>query len=136
MKRKSRSVSVVSPRDVETLAYDWGTIRMLSTPKLHGSRAMSFGIVDSKPGGSHELHNHADSEEIIYIVSGRAKLLLKDQPPCMLKPGDLIHVPAGHYHSTVNVGKGKLQVIIVYSPAGPEIGLRKMHGCRVIPPGE
>lgn len=133
MASRKKQISVVYPKDVETLRYDWGTIRMLSTPTLHGSNRMSFGIVDSKPGGSHELHNHTDEEEIIYVVSGQAKLLTENKPPQKLKTGAMLYVPPGAKHSTVNIGKGNLRVIIVYSPAGPEVGLRQMQGCRVVP---
>lgn len=133
MATRKKEISVVYPKDVETLRYDWGTIRMLSTPTLHGSNSMSFGIVDSKPGGSHELHNHTNESEIIYVVSGQAKLLTENKRPQKLKAGAMLYVPPGARHSTVNIGKGNLRVIIVYSPAGPEVGLRTMHGCRVIP---
>jgi oxalate decarboxylase/phosphoglucose isomerase-like protein (cupin superfamily) len=126
-------VSVVYQKDVETLTYDWGRIWMLCTKKEQGSKGMSFGIVDSKPGGSHELHSHAKEAEIIYVVSGTGKLLIKGKVPQRVKPGAMIYVPAGVAHATVNVGKGLLRVIIVYSPVGPEVALRNMEGCKVVP---
>ena len=134
MPARKSDVTVTYPEDVETLRYDWGTIQMLCTKQRQGSKSMSFGIVDSKPGGSHALHCHAKETEIIYVVSGKAKLLLENQLPQKLKPGAMIYVPAGAMHATVNIGQGLLRVIIVYSPAGPENMLRQMEGCRVVAP--
>ena len=50
--------------------------------------------------------------------------------------GDLIHIPADIFHSTVNTGWEPLKLIAVYSPPGPEALLRAMAECRVLAPGE
>ena len=39
--------------DVETLAFDWGTVRMLSEPPVTGATRHSFGVAEVLPGGGH-----------------------------------------------------------------------------------
>ena len=60
----------VKPEDVETLEFDWGRIKWLSTPDVTGSERLSAGIVQLAPKEGHERHNHPDSEEILYAISG------------------------------------------------------------------
>ena len=50
--------------------------------------------------------------------------------------GEMIHIPADIFHSTVNTGWEPLKLIAVYSPPGPEAILRAMPECRVLAPGE
>ncbi len=53
---------ITTNADVETLAFDWGTVRMLSEPPVTGAGRHSFGVVDVLPGGGHERHNHPGAE--------------------------------------------------------------------------
>jgi len=125
--------SLVYGEDVEILQFPWGTIRMLSRPEITGARDLSFGIVESTPGVGHERHNHPESDEIIYLLSGECELMLDDQPPVRIRPGACIHVPAGVYHYTANVGSDTMVTFIAYSPAGPEEVLRQSPACTVVP---
>jgi oxalate decarboxylase/phosphoglucose isomerase-like protein (cupin superfamily) len=125
--------SLVYESDVEVLKFPWGTIRMLSRPEITGAPDLSFGVVESLPGGGHERHNHPGSDEIIYLVSGQCELMLDDQPPLRIKPGACIHIPAGVYHYTANVGADSMITLIAYSPAGPEEVLRESPTCKVVP---
>ena len=54
--------------DVDTLAFDWGTIKILSEPAVTGSLHHSFGMVVLAPGKGHERHNHPGAEEIIVVM--------------------------------------------------------------------
>jgi len=126
---------VTRNEDVETLAFNWGVVRMLSEPSVTGAKRHSFGVVDVAPGGGHERHNHPDSEEIIYVVSGEGEQMVDDKPPVTIGPGACVFIPEGVYHSTLNTGSVPMQLIIVYAPAGPERLLRDIPGCRILPPG-
>jgi len=131
----SGKARVVYPEDVEQLSFPWGRIIMLLSEQSPCSRAFSFGVVESTPGGSHELHAHDREEEIIYVVEGDAQLLSQDQSPRPLRQGALVHLPPGVAHATVNVGTGILRLIIVYAPAGPERALASLPGCTILPAG-
>jgi oxalate decarboxylase/phosphoglucose isomerase-like protein (cupin superfamily) len=124
---------ITTTEDVDRLEFDWGTIHFLSEPVVTGAERFSFGMVKLAPGKGHQRHNHPGSEEIIYVVSGEGEQMVDDQPAVKVSPGASIYVPADVYHSTVNTGKETLELIVVYSPAGPERLLREIPGCEVTP---
>jgi oxalate decarboxylase/phosphoglucose isomerase-like protein (cupin superfamily) len=134
--QQSGSGYVVYGDDVESVTFDWGTVKILSEPAVTGAERFSFGMVVLGPGKGHERHNHPGAEEIIYVVSGEGEQMIDDQPPIHVRPGASIYIPADVYHSTLNTGWEPLRLMIVYSPAGPERLLRDIPGCRVLPPGE
>lgn len=122
--------------DVETLAFDWGLVRMLNEPQVTGAQRHSFGVAEVLPGGGHERHNHPGAEEIIYVLSGEGEQMVDDQPPVKIGPGACVFLPEGVYHATRNTGSETMRMIIVYTPAGSERLLRDIPGCRVLPPGQ
>lgn len=133
---KFGSATITRGHDVETLSFDWGTIKMLSGPEATDAERMSFGIVVLEPGKGHERHNHPDSDEIIFVLSGEGEQMLNDEDPVPVEAGACMHIPKGVYHSTLNTGWEPLRLIIVYTPAGPEQALRDIPECTVYPAGE
>jgi oxalate decarboxylase/phosphoglucose isomerase-like protein (cupin superfamily) len=129
------SCHVVYGDDVETLAFDWGNVKLLSTPALGGGAAMTFGMVVLQPGQGHERHNHPDADEILFILSGEGDQMLDDEEPVRVRAGASIYVPRGVYHSTMNAGWEPLRFVVVYAPAGPEHVLRGLPGVRIVPAG-
>lgn len=127
---------ITTDADVETLAFDWGLIRILSEPQVTGAQRHSFGVAEVLPGGGHERHNHPGAEEIIYVVSGEGEQMVDDQPPIKIGPGACVFIPDGVYHSTRNTGGETMHMVIVYTPPGSERMLRDIPGCRVLPPGQ
>jgi oxalate decarboxylase/phosphoglucose isomerase-like protein (cupin superfamily) len=59
--------------------------------------------------------------------------MVDDQAPVKVGPGSSVYIPADIYHSTVNTGTETLELIVVYSPAGPERLLREIPDCKVTP---
>jgi oxalate decarboxylase/phosphoglucose isomerase-like protein (cupin superfamily) len=126
---------IVYGDDVDSLVFDWGTIKFLSEPAVTGAERFSFGMVVLEPGKGHERHNHPGVEEIIFVVSGEGEQMIDDQGPVRVRPGASMHIPADVHHSTINTGWEPMRLIVVYSPAGPERELREIPGCRVIASG-
>ena len=129
---------LIKPSDVETMVFDWGTIKWMSEPRVTDTRGFSMGVVLLQPGKGHARHNHPGCEEILYIVSGRGNQMIeidgeKWQP---VSEGDVVHIPADIFHATINTGWEALKMVAVYCPPGPEALLRTLPGCRLIPPGE
>lgn len=127
------SGSIVYGDDVDSVVFDWGTIKFLSEPLVTGAERFSFGMVVLAPGKGHERHNHPGCEEIIFVMSGEGDQMVDDQPPVRVRPGASIYIPADVYHSTVNTGWEPLRLLVVYAPAGPERALRDIPGCTVVP---
>jgi oxalate decarboxylase/phosphoglucose isomerase-like protein (cupin superfamily) len=129
----------VSPEDVETQVFDWGTLKWLSEPRVTDAKRFSAGVVILKPGKGHTRHNHPGVEEILYVISGQGMQTVEDsQGKPMRRPvaaGMLVHIPADVYHETINTGWEPLKLVAIYSPHGPEALLRAMPECTVIAPG-
>ena len=128
----------IHPSDVETMVFDWGTIKWMSEPRVTKTRGFSMGVVLLQPGKGHERHNHPGVEEILYIVSGRGNQMIdvdgeKWRP---ISEGDVVHIPADIFHASINTGWEPLKMVAVYCPPGPEALLRTLPGVRLIPPGD
>ena len=130
----------VSPDEVETQLFDWGTIKWLSEPRVTNAQNFSAGVVLLAPGKGHTRHNHPGVEEILYVVSGQGEQMVEDeQGRPMRRPvsaGMMVHIPADVYHETINTGWEPLKLIAIYAPHGPEAFLRSLPGVTIIPAGE
>ncbi|HLH71972.1 MAG TPA: cupin domain-containing protein [Chloroflexota bacterium] len=130
----------VSPDDVETQMFDWGTIKWLSEPRVTNAKQITAGLVILEPGKGHTRHNHPGVEEILYVVSGTGVQMVEDAEGHPMRKtvttGDLVQIPADVYHETINTGWEPMRILAVYSPPGPEAFLRALPDCRIIPAGE
>lgn len=124
----------VSPEDVETQEFDWGTLKWMSTPDVTDAENFSAGVVQLNPKQGHERHNHPDSEEILYVIGGEG-IQTVDGDERRITPGDMVHIPAGVYHSTINATWGPLRLLAVYAPPGPEDVLREDPASEILPAG-
>jgi oxalate decarboxylase/phosphoglucose isomerase-like protein (cupin superfamily) len=113
----------IRPDDVDTMSFDWGTIKWLVTPSVVDGAANTQGEVIILPGKGHERHNHPGAEELIYVISGEAEQTVGDGPPFTIREGDLVHVPVAAYHSTFNRTWRPLRLVVTYTPGGEERAL-------------
>jgi len=129
----------VSPDDVETMLFDWGTIKWLSERRVTGSQGIACGLVILEPGKGHLRHNHPGSEEVLYYVSGEGEQMVEDDDGKPMyrhvRAGDAAYIPAGVFHGTENTGWEPMRLIAIYSPGGPEAILRAGPDCTTFPPG-
>jgi oxalate decarboxylase/phosphoglucose isomerase-like protein (cupin superfamily) len=113
-------VQAVDPNAVPTQTFDWGAIKWLVTPDGTEGAGITFGEVVLQPGRGHDRHNHPESEEILYVLSGEGEQMIDDGDPFPVKPGDTIYVPTGVFHSTRNAGWEPMRLLALYNPGGPE----------------
>jgi oxalate decarboxylase/phosphoglucose isomerase-like protein (cupin superfamily) len=113
-------VQAVDPNAIPTQTFDWGAIKWFVTPDLTEGAGITFGEVVLQPGRGHDRHNHPESEEILYVLSGEGEQMLDDGEPFEVKPGDAIYVPTGVFHSTRNTGWEPMRLLALYNPGGPE----------------
>lgn len=130
----------VYPRDVRAFGFDWGKLSLTVAPEVNGATRFSGGVVDLPPGQGHTRHNHQGAEEIIFVISGEGEQMVEtpDGVPVVQQvgPGCTVYVPESRFHSTRNTGSAPMQLFVVYSPAGPERGLRELPDFRLLPKGE
>lgn len=129
----------VYPADVDNFGFDWGRLALTVAPEINGARRFSGGVVDLPSGQGHSRHNHPGAEEIIFVISGTGEQMVEDASgnPVVQEvgPGCTVFVPESRFHSTLNTGAEPMQLFVVYSPAGPELGLRELPDFRIIPAG-
>lgn len=130
----------VSPNDVETMLFGWGTIKWLSEPRVTNAERITAGLVILEPGKGHTRHNHPGVEEILYVVSGSGEQMVEDAAGNPVRrqvnAGDLVHIPPDVFHETINTGWEPMRILAVYAPPGPEALLRDMPDCRIVPAGD
>lgn len=127
----------VKVADVEAQVFPWGSLEWLSEPRVTGTNNMTTGLVTLKPGQGHERHNHEGIEEVLYILKGTGTQMLELPEGNVEKEvvaGELIHIPASVFHSTINNGQGSLEILAVYQFSGPEKEMRADPNCQVILP--
>jgi oxalate decarboxylase/phosphoglucose isomerase-like protein (cupin superfamily) len=129
-------VQAVDPSAVPTQTFDWGAIKWFVTPDTTRGAGVTFGEVVLQPGKGHDRHNHPESEEILYVLSGEGDQMLGDGEPFAVKAGDSIYVPTGVYHSTRNTGWEPMRLLAIYNPGGPEKILEQLPDFREVPAGE
>ena len=129
----------VYPRDVDAFGFDWGRLALTVAPEVNGAQRFSGGVVDLPPGQGHTRHNHPGAEEIIFVISGQGQQMVEDpdgNPQVVdVGPGCTVYVPESRFHSTLNTGTERMQLFVVYSPAGPELVLRTLPDFRILPRG-
>lgn len=130
----------ITPNDVETQVFDWGSIKWMSEVRVTGASRSTGGVVILDPGKGHARHNHPVSDEILYFISGEGDQMVEDDDgnPVVrhLKAGDMAYIPEGVFHSTLNTTWEPLRILAIYSPGGPEAFLRSLPGCTIVPAGE
>lgn len=123
----------IDPHSVPTQTFDWGIIKWLVKPEYTVGTGLTFGEVILLPGKGHARHNHPESEEILYVLSGQGEQMVNDEEAFSIKAGDTIYVPIGVYHSTLNTGWEPLRLIALYNPAGAERVLETAPDFKEVP---
>ena len=131
---------VVAPHEVDTIMAEWVTAKVLSTPGLTGVKNMSAVSLFFEPGQGHARHNHLESEQFIFVISGNGTQMVEMEPGRPLtqdiSAGSLVCIPRGAYHETFNTGWEPMRLLAVSSPCGPETCMRDSTEFRAIPAGE
>lgn len=76
-------------------------------------RGMSVGLYTLPAGGEDHQHPHA-SDELYFVLRGRAKLRVGDQEHAV-GPGSLVSVDHGEEHHFIDIAED-LNVLVVFAP--------------------
>jgi putative monooxygenase len=64
-------------------------------------------------------HSHEDAEEVLFLISGRAKLVIEGEGEWEIGPETAFYSPKGKKHRLENIGDEPLKLVWVYSPPLP-----------------
>jgi quercetin dioxygenase-like cupin family protein len=92
-------------------------VHLLFDPASTDSEDASLSLVEFDAGAEITRHAHADSAEILYILSGGGELMIGSDK-LAFGPEQAIHLPDKQPHSARF--KEKTVAVQVYAPAGPE----------------
>ena len=129
-------MGAVDPSKLETQTFDWGVIKWLVSPDNTPVANITFGQVVLLPGEGHTRHNHPQSEEILYVLSGVGRQMVDDKPDFEVRAGDTIYIPTAIYHSTINTGWEPLVLLAIYNPGGAERDLKNLPDFKTVPVGK
>ncbi len=126
----------IDANNLATHSFDWGVIKWFVSPEQTPGAKLTFGEVVLLPGQGHVRHNHPQSEEILYVLSGVGEQMVDDKPAFIVRAGDTIYIPTAIFHSTVNTGWEPLRLLALYNPAGAEHALLSLPDYRSTPAGQ
>ena len=135
MPEDNAPIRQIDPESIPTVTFAWGGIKWFVSPSATTGAQLSFGEVILLPGKGHERHNHPESEEILYVLSGEGTQMIDDAEPFTIRAGDTIYVPTAVFHSTINSGWAPLRMLAIYNPGGPEKALESLPDFRELPAG-
>ena len=92
----------------------WGSLRWLMNSKLEPQSGVTLGIVELNVGQSNPLHVHPNSDEVIYVLSGKCEQRVGNET-VLLKPGDALLVPAGVPHQAKVIGNEPMKAVVAYN---------------------
>ena len=99
----------------------WGRTKMLVGRAVdnpaRGNQHVQVTMTENRagPGGNHGLHVHADQDEILIVLEGRAENVSSDGTVRPLRPGDVVYIPAGTPHEDRSVD-GPVRFLVVKTP--------------------
>jgi len=85
---------------------------------------MTFGVATMSENSRHAGEMHADGDEVLYLISGRATVVFLDSPSedIDMRPGDGLVVPKGVWHRVDIIEPCQ----IVYITPGPNNEFRPL----------
>lgn len=88
-----------------------------------GAKNLALGHISFGSGSSVPPHTR-EVEEFIYVIGGTATILSCGQK-YILRVGDAIYIPPGTEHQHINEHPETLRQLYIFSPPGPENGVRQ-----------
>ena len=93
--------------------------KLLLAPKFGGVKNVSMGMNITEVGSMIPDHVHVESEEVLFLISGRAKLVIEGEGEWEIGPETAFYSPVGVKHRVENIGDEPLRIVWVYSPPLP-----------------
>ncbi len=93
--------------------------KLLLAPKFGGVKNLSMGINITEVGSMIPDHVHEESEEVLFLISGKARIVIEGIGSWEIGPETAFYSPLGIKHRVENIGDEPLKLVWVYSPPLP-----------------
>lgn len=112
---------IVRESDVEgTKKTPWPRVsKILISQHTVGAKQISMGTNVSEPGSGIPIHKHTNSEEAMFVIEGKGKLIVEGEE-YELYPGTCIFSPLGVEHQILNTGDTPFKIVWAYAPPLPD----------------
>ena len=99
-------------------------VRVLAGARDDGADGLGCVEVEVPPGRRLDPHLHGGARALVYVVSGRGRLLGAGEDAGLLVLGSAVVLEPDDPFGVENTGAGSLVLLVVLSPAGFEEHLR------------
>ncbi len=100
-----------------------GTFRILIDKEISGAKNFSLLFNITNPNRDSEAHSHKQ-EHGFYMLEGKG-IMEMEKRLYRVGPGTAIFVPPGVSHKLTCRGDIPLRYLVIYSPPGPELELKR-----------
>ena len=100
---------------IEAPGHHGALSKLLVNPENSVTKYFDFRISTYAPKGLVEVHTHAATEQIYYILSGKGVMTLGAKR-VVVEPHTCIFIPAGLAHAIENTGLENLVFVVVSAP--------------------
>lgn len=109
-------MNIIRESEIEELDVPGRKLRWLFHPEGGSARNCSMNVVIIAPGQTvSPAHEHPNSEEIIYVVSGSGEVLI-DGEVGTIATGTAVLFPQGSVHMVRNSGSDPLKLACFFAP--------------------
>lgn len=96
------------------------TSKLLLAPKFGGVKNVSMGMNITEVGSQIPDHTHTESEEVLFLISGKARIVLEGEGSWEIGPETAFYSPLGVKHRVENIGDEPLKLVWCYCPPLPQ----------------
>lgn len=90
-------------------------LRLVMSPETTDTKELSYIVAIIPPKSTTCLHEHQESSEWMYIVSGKGECVIGDDKKS-IGPDMLVYAPKGTKHEIRNTGDETMKIVAVFIP--------------------
>ena len=114
-----------------------GSIRRIDATTMTALQSMSLQQTILKPGTMREPHWYLGSDAFLYVYKGSAFFTMMDNQGkvynAIIKPGDVIFIPVGVFHSYVNIEQNDLEIYESFTGSKDVSEITLLNGAQHMP---
>ena len=129
LEREQGEKRVRRPRNSVNTSISEFTLKV--TPENSGSKHLVLGTETIPPGAEIAKHRHLGQDEILFLQTGTAHVVLNDEE-FDVQAGGMVFFPMNTWVTLKNTGRDDIQLIFVFSAPGFEQYMR----CTSVPEGQ
>lgn len=114
-------MSVIRSSELEGYNVEGRIVKIFASPETKDvpMKGFTFGNSILPPKHRTGAHKHFNTEECVYIVSGRGKVVIEKEV-FNISNDSVILIPPNYQHEIFNISDETMKIVWVFSPPGAE----------------